>query len=200
MTAAGRNLFAEINYSKDAYDTALRAVLNMDDADKLLYGDTKDPTAYIFRRNFASHLCDCGASAEQLQYAMGHQIIDDAFSRVDFVNPDMQRKLASVLSKRPIINDVPLALTITAKDGIVVNDISQAHISIPLSGSHYRLRILGYESHEILKIDASLPEGAPEALIQYHQQPHLVSTQECETAVRNANVLHDYHRLYQIKK
>lgn len=200
LTSAGRRLFAEVNYSADAYSTALRAVLNMDDSDKSICGDTKDPTTYIFRRNFATHLRDSGATAEQLQYLMGHQIIDDAFVRVDFVTPDMLQKLASVLSKRPIINDVAPALTITAEDGIVVNDTSQAHISIPLSGGHYRLRILVYESHEPLKIDASLPEGAPEAFIQYHQQPRLVSTPESDTAVRNANVLYDYHQLYRRKK
>lgn len=113
LTSAGRRLFAEVNYSADAYRTALLTVLNMDDTVKLLYGDTKDPTAYIFRRNFATHLRDSGATVEQLQYAMGHQIIDNAFVRVDFVNPDMQRKLANVMSKRPIINDISPALTIT---------------------------------------------------------------------------------------
>lgn len=200
LTSAGRRLFTEIKYSADAYGAALLDVLNMDDEEKLLYGDTKDPTAYIFRRNFASHLRDCGASAEQLQYLMGHQILDDAFMRVDFVNPDILGKLAQILSKRPIINDVSPILTIAAKDGIIANNVSQAHISVPLSGGRYRLRILGYESHEPTKIDAALPDGAPEAFIRYRQQPHLLSTQESSTTIRNANVLYDYYQLYRRKK
>jgi hypothetical protein len=59
----------------------LRTVLNTDDTVKLLYGCIKDTAAYIFMQNFASHLRNCGASAEQLQYTMGHQIIDDAFGK-----------------------------------------------------------------------------------------------------------------------
>lgn len=200
LTSAGRQLFSETKYSEDAYSSALLEVLQMDEDEKLLYGDAKDPTAYIFRRNFASHLRDCGASAEQLQYAMGHQIVDDAFSRVDFVNPDMLQKLARIMSNRPIINNTSPSLCITAQDGIVVNDISQARITIPLSGSRYRLRILGYESHQALKIDASLPDGVPEALIRYHQQPRLESVQGHNTAVYNVNVLYDYHQLYQRTK
>lgn len=200
LTSAGRRLFAEVNYSVDAYSTALRAVLNMDDAVKLLYGDTKDPTAYIFRRNFASHLCDCGASTEQLQYAMGHQIIDDAFARVDFTNPDMLRKLADILSRRPIINEVSPTTTIAVQNGIIVNDVSLAQMSIPLSGKHYRLHIMSYEPHEPLRVDISPPEDEHQILVQYHHQPRLVAQVERDAVIRNANVRHDYYQLYLRKK
>lgn len=200
LTSAGRRLFSDIRFSEDSYRIALREVLNMDDEDKLIYGDTKDPTAYIFRRNFATHLRDSGATAEQLQYAMGHQIIDDAYARVDFVNPDMLRELAAVLTHRPIINETPPATNIIAQNGTIIDDVSLAHVSVPLSGKHYRIRIVNYESHEPLQIDLSAPECSPELLIQCYQQPRLLSKAERNEIIRNANVRYDYHQLYLRKK
>ena len=200
LTSAGRQLFSEIHYNEQAYRLALLHVLNLNDEEKIIYGDTKDPTAYIFRRNFATHLRDCGATLEQLQYAMGHQIVDDAFRRVDFVNPDLRCELAHILSYRPIINDISSVIIIPAMNGTILDDLSTAKLSIPLTGKHYRIHVVGYESYEPIKVDISGPANVSGLVIQHRQIPRPQSKAERDAVVRNANVLHDYHRLYFRKK
>lgn len=56
--------------------------------------DFRDPTSYLFRRNFASFLLASLASLSVIQYLMGHVIEDPTIKRYDFSNSDKQALLS----------------------------------------------------------------------------------------------------------
>ena len=73
LTNAARKLFQEINM-----DAAQLAVIDgeLRSADELSAVQEKDPTAYIFRRNFGMHLHILGLTDAEIQYVIGHDIED----------------------------------------------------------------------------------------------------------------------------
>ena len=66
----------------------------------------KDPSAYLLRRNFATHLQILGLSVSEIQYLLG-QNVDDAYeSRNDFVDDDRIYDMAIKMKERPLVNEV----------------------------------------------------------------------------------------------
>ena len=64
----------------------------------------KDPTAYLFRRNLATHLYILGLSENEIQYIMGHNIEDVNDERSFFRNEEKLLMIAEKMEKRPIVN------------------------------------------------------------------------------------------------
>lgn len=66
----------------------------------------KDPTAYLFRRNFGTHIFVLGLDSSEIQYIMGHSIEDINESRRFFSNDDRLIRIAEKMEKRPIVNEI----------------------------------------------------------------------------------------------
>ena len=98
ITNAGRTIFSEINYSEDDFWLAEQMSGPNESGDK----EHKAPSAYIFRRNFASMLYWFGFSVQEYQYLMGHTFLNKHAKREVYNNPDHQYALYRVLSQRPI--------------------------------------------------------------------------------------------------
>ena len=62
----------------------------------------KDPTTYILRRNFATHLYTLGFPIEWCQYCMGHLIEDDVLKRSDFNDERILYEMARLLERHPL--------------------------------------------------------------------------------------------------
>lgn len=62
----------------------------------------KDPTTYILRRNFATHLYTLGFPIEWCQYCMGHLIEDDVLKRSDFNDERFLYEMARLLERHPL--------------------------------------------------------------------------------------------------
>lgn len=80
------------NISHDIFEAAgitskqlafMDAELSEDNTARLL--KEKDPTAYLLRRNFATHMCILGLSNAEMQYLIGHNVEDAYESRNEYV-------------------------------------------------------------------------------------------------------------------
>lgn len=87
------------------------------------YGETvneKDPTAYLLRRNYATHLQLLGLSVSEIQYLIGHNVEDIYESRNEFVDEKRIHEMAKKLSYRPLLNELKKdtdILEVTLKKG-----------------------------------------------------------------------------------
>ncbi len=66
----------------------------------------KDATAYLLRRNYATHLQILGLSIAEIQYLIGHDVEDAYESRNEFVDEARIHKMAKSLNQRPLLNDI----------------------------------------------------------------------------------------------
>lgn len=82
----------------------------LEEANKLLeqrfalsYGE-RDATAYLFRRNFATHMAILGLDSETIHYLMGHAFDDEEITKARYTNDDILRQIGEQMRQRPIIN------------------------------------------------------------------------------------------------
>ena len=81
----------------------------------------KDPSAYLFRRNFGTHLFILGLSEAEIQYVVGHDIEDLYETRNEFVNEERHLEIKQKMEQRPIFNAIRTIPTIDVepKENIV---------------------------------------------------------------------------------
>lgn len=102
LTAAGREMFKRVkmNGSQLAYIDA--ELQNETTAEEL---GERDPTAYLLRRNFGTHLFILGLTEPEIEYVIGHDIQDAYETRNEFVNEERLWQIKEKLDRRPILND-----------------------------------------------------------------------------------------------
>ena len=109
LSAAGRHLLAEINFGQDrfaALDEDLGEIAAMEEADNdEEWVSLKDPTAYLLRRNFGTHLSVLGFSDDEISYLMGHKIDTDGRNRNMFSNEDQLKIIFRKLNMRPLFGN-----------------------------------------------------------------------------------------------
>ena len=66
----------------------------------------KDPSAYLFRRNFGTHLFILGLSEAEIQYVVGHDIEGLYETRNEFVNEERLLEIKQKMEQRPIFNAI----------------------------------------------------------------------------------------------
>ena len=64
----------------------------------------KDATAYLLRRNFATHLHIEGLTIAEIQYIMGHDVEDAYESRAEFIDSERLYQIACKIKRRPFLN------------------------------------------------------------------------------------------------
>ena len=106
LSAAGRLLLSEIKFEQDRL-LALKQNLEEDfeeieEANEDEQISLKDPTAYLLRRNFGTHLSILGFSDESIEYLMGHKIESEGIKRNMFSNEDQLKKIFLKLNMRPL--------------------------------------------------------------------------------------------------
>lgn len=106
LTVAGKKLLSEINFAEDRL-LSLQEELEEELSESEVSVDSdewislKDPTAYLLRRNFGTHLSILGCSDEEIAYLMGHKIETEGFKRNMFSNEDQLAVISSKLNMRP---------------------------------------------------------------------------------------------------
>lgn len=68
----------------------------------------KEPSAYLLRRNFATHMAILQLTEAQLSSVLGHVIEDPQVQRSDFTNDYELFAIKTKMDKRPILNDISL--------------------------------------------------------------------------------------------
>ena len=81
----------------------LTAEMNQDTA-----FEEKDITSYLLRRNFATAMVSvCGMEEDELQYLMGHDILDEQEVRSDFTDADFLARIWRKMNRRVLREDIP---------------------------------------------------------------------------------------------
>jgi hypothetical protein len=159
LTSAGRELFRRSKLEEDqlAYiDATLSQTLESGEMTE------KDPTAYLFRRNFGTHLHILGLSEAEIEYVIGHDIDDDYETRNEFVNEEKLYEIKLKLDKRPIFNtaftlqktqEIPLV----AGQYTPIRGDSAQTVSLKLVSGHIKMNISARETLDRLKIRYTMP-------------------------------------------
>lgn len=70
--------------------------------------EEKDITSYLLRRNFATAMISvCGMEEDELQYLMGHEILDEQEVRSDFTDADFLARIWRKMNRRVLREDIP---------------------------------------------------------------------------------------------
>lgn len=128
----------------------------------------KDPTAYLFRRNAATHFYILGLDDNEIQYIIGHDIEDPNDERNYFRNEEKLYQIAKKMWKRPLINNLETENRLV-EQFYSSNNISTIHLDLQTgeTGSRYRMMVRQREPHSKteIKIDGNC-EG------QYYRIPN----------------------------
>lgn len=103
LTAAGRELFRNIKMDGDQLAFIDLELSNRSVSDEL---EEKDPSAYLLRRNFGTHMSILGLSESEIEYMIGHDIQDMYETRNEFVNDSRLLDMREKLNRRPILNTI----------------------------------------------------------------------------------------------
>ena len=70
--------------------------------------EEKDITSYLLRRNFATAMVSvCGMEEDELQYLMGHDILDEQEVRSDFTDADFLARIWRKMNRRVLRENIP---------------------------------------------------------------------------------------------
>lgn len=121
----------------------------------------KDPTAYLLRRNFATHLAILQLSEAQISYVMGHVIMDPQTKRRDFVDERELYNIKMKLDERPYIYFTAAEpMVITEDEQSVAIDRYDQTFVIRIKGRHVHLQVSAKEPTDKIVVTTSLSEGA----------------------------------------
>lgn len=174
----------------------------------LVYGEERDPTAYLLRRTFGEHLRDCHCSPAQAERCMGHVQTDQRNKSHDFVNDDDLEELTKILARRPLLNpqpEVPIINMAVATEDVVLEDVNEAILEFPRMDhdAEYTIELVSNENH--VPPDAVLtPMGvkkSPEPYdVEYETHRRPTNNRERKGPPADVNVVQDYQRQYYPKK
>ena len=155
----------------------------------------KDPSAYLFRRDFGTHLSILGLSEAEIEYIIGHDIEDPYETRNEFVSEEKLYEIKEKLKHRPLFNSA---------------DWKDQTIKIPAGKGKEYVRtipgpqkiILSNEASQVkVRVKSMEPEDAigVEVIVHPHETV-LYADQFCsageERGGRTISILRKYHELY----
>ena len=154
LTAAARKLFQAINMNAaqvSAIDNDLRT-----DTDSNFSNEEQEPTAYLFRRNFGTHMHILGLSEAEIQYVIGHDIEDPYETRNEFVDEEKLYQIHLKMSQRPFVNvGTKVPATISLADGSTTQISKASTLKFPGNNCKIKLHLQANESFDSIHIKVS---------------------------------------------
>lgn len=198
LSTEGRKMFCAIgmreDYLMDIADYLLQhadiAVINSTEDEFRLV--EKDPTSYLLRRNFATHLSILGLTESEIQYIIGHELGDRTLRR-DIANSEHRLlAIADKLEQRPLLNII---------NPIVTIDVSKKESGCFSSAYHYQFVV---PANTTLRINAQANEPGSKLAILTHPE-HIDDTTQHTTFYIDTptspsqiiNILRTYHLAYK---
>lgn len=193
LTNAGRKMFQEIQLSEDqlAY---IAEELEQVEAQRGL-GRYKDPTAYLLRRNLATHLRILGFDDGQIQYFMGHDMESTLLRRGDFQHQEQQYRMKEKLELRAIFGsewDKKKVLELGPTQQLRLKNTVGEEVVLPCRGNSIIIEAHSAEPGQVVEVKLWM-EGKEDSDIPYHAQ---VFTSQAEYS-RWVNVLKPYYSRYR---
>lgn len=100
LTRRAKAMLKEIHLDEDILEEANEL---LDQRFANAYGE-RDVTAYLFRRNFATHMSILGLDEDTIHYLMGHVFSDEEVTKARYTNGDTLRRIGEQMRKRAVIN------------------------------------------------------------------------------------------------
>jgi len=175
LTIASHEIFKEIGLSPIQL-----AYINNDLSDETLSEKVreKDATAYLLRRNFATHLQILGFSTSEIQYLIGHDVEDMYENRNEFMVSERLYSMAKRLKLRPLLNDMPLS-----------NNEYSTILVKPCSRT--KIRISAREPGDVIKVKLKNRQKGKNMDVDCFYDKYMNEYD------RNINVLKLYHEKYR---
>ena len=195
LTAAGRELFRRIKMEQRqlAYIDA-----SLSSADNTVF--ERDPTAYLFRRNFGTHLHILGLNEAEIQYVIGHDIEDLYETRNEFVNEEKLYEIKLKLDQRPILNDVNATSYRTDRTdlpGLIIDGSAPPpRIAVPANCSQINIHLTANEPGDAITIRRLFSKHPPS--VNATEQVFIGSAKR--DYPRTVNTLSTYHVMYSKNK
>lgn len=102
LTRFAKNIFERLEIGGDAWEV-LSETIYKQRLENINIGE-KEPTAYLCRRNFATHLYCLGFSAGEIQYIIGHDVESPVETRNFFTNEDKLISIQKKLQAHPFMH------------------------------------------------------------------------------------------------
>ena len=103
VTEEARNLFKQAGISSEVLSSM---EIELEEETQRLEVSESNVTAYLLRRNFATHLKILGLDYPDIQYVLGHCIEDPYINRPDYTDGKLFR-LSRKMANRPLVNASP---------------------------------------------------------------------------------------------
>ena len=146
LTRAGRAFLRDKLKMREQQISGISYIVQSSEYD----ASEKDPTTYLLRRNFATHLYTLGFPTEWCQYYMGHLIENDILKRSDFNDEGFLYQMALLLEKHP------LNQTLNSDD----------EITIDVTGpSQYYISVENKELDDPISVLLNCPHASAEVMI-----------------------------------
>lgn len=197
LSKAYRSVLRDIGYDAEDFLAATRVVESEEYADavrkvtpsELGFADEKNPTMYIQRRQYCTDMHIIGCTAEQIQYAMGHRIENNAVDRRDYRNEDRLSELAAKLNERPSTNRAVLIPQCHTVSGSKYrnDDFIDERIRLPICKGKIIIRISSHEALTPACMSISVPQNVRAIRCKYYEQ------EDSSPQNREVNVLNDYY-------
>ena len=136
----------------------------------------KDATAYLLRRNYATHLQILGLTTAEMQYLIGHDVEDAYESRNEFVNEERIYAMHLKLLHRPLVNDI----SADKKTQISVNPDTVC-----------KIRIVADEPSEPVYIRLTIPDNSDKMI-----DTSVFTEGQSIHQSRQVNILQEYQKAY----
>lgn len=195
---AGKQLFKTIKMSEDQFAHIDKAVRDTQWREEMGIQE-KEATAYLLRRNYATHLHILGLTQEEIEYVMGHEILAAGVERNDFENEDLfYTNIYKKLERRPLLNknfDRAEVGNLIEEESVIQLSVaanSIVHVSLT-AGDTLRCRIKSDEPRNKIRMQAVVVGSGtvclPEVSCQYYVGEQM--------SRREATVISAYHATYR---
>ena len=201
LTDAAKIMFTKVGFSEEALISLAQELQaeyifaeenGLTDEIALL---EKDPTAYLLRRNFATHLIILGLDEAEREYIIGHAIEVAGVRRRDFTDEVLLLPIKRKLDKRPLLNNIPELNNIYMKPNQSVDLQKDNHVQlhIPAQTTQLTLNVVACESGDEIGICTIITN--PDVHIMQNCSKYVVSSNN--TTKNIVSVLREYHDSYR---
>ena len=195
LTKAGHVLMKRLNVKESIMHQAAEELEAISKEDSI-YDEViqkKDPTAYVLRRNFGTHLEAQGLLSEEITYIMGHSIEGSSLSRNQLSNEDILYRILQKMEHRPYIGLLTHnnKVTVQIQPGEILN-FSDLNTLIVKGGGKYRITLRTNEPGSTIKFRI---RGKSEA--KNFEAVQIRSYQYSSPPRENPNVLSHYQSIYE---
>ena len=192
LTNAARILFQSIKIKASQMASISEDLQNepISQKDSLPFEDRKDPTAYLFRRNFGTHLHILGLSEPEIEYVIGHDIDDPYETRNEFVNEEKLFAIKQKMDRRPLVNS-DFAQTERIDVGERLQLQHTACVQIPVDSAETEMHITANEPTDNIRVSLSV---RPQSMrVQLNCRRYKVRETEYD---RFVDTQQQYHKVY----